>query len=189
MNAPAAGEGASKPSFPLEIKTERLLLRPPVAADAGSIFEGYTRDPEVSRYMIWTPHASIETTREFVASCMACWRNQAAFPYVMNLTGSDEAIGMLEARPAGHRVVLGYVLARRHWGIGLMPEALRAFTKLALLDLGFFRVEATCDLANAQSARVLEKAGFIREGRLGRYTVHPNLSAEPRDCWLYAACR
>ena len=180
------------PVLPPRIATDRLVLRPPVEADAGSIFAAYARDPEVSRYLIWSPHDSIETTRGFVASCMASWRSQSAFPYVMTLTGSDEAIGMLEARPAGHRVVIGYVLARPHWGTGLMPEAIRSLAKLAklaILDLGFFRVEASCDLENAQSARALEKAGFIKEGRLARYMVHPNVSPEPRDCWLYAASR
>lgn len=178
-----------KSTFPPRIATDRLLLRPPVEADAGSIFSGYARDPEVSRYMIWSPHESIETTRGFVASCVASWRSQSVFPYVIALAGSDEAIGMLEARPAGHRVDIGYVLARPHWGTGLMPEAIRALARIALFDLGFFRVEASCDLENAQSARALEKAGFAREGRLARYTVHPNVSSEPRDCWLYAICR
>jgi len=89
----------------------------------------------------------------------------------------------------GHIVNIDDVLARSHWGQGLMMGAIRAFTAIALGPSEVFRVEATCDVANRASARVLEKSGFLLEGRLGRYTVHPNVSAEPRDCFIYAACR
>ena len=38
-------------------------------------------------------------------------------------------------------------------------------------------------------ARVLEKTGMIREGRLRSWLIHPNLGPEPRDCWCYARVR
>jgi ribosomal-protein-alanine N-acetyltransferase len=47
-------------------------------------------------------------------------------------------------------------------------------------------VWAVCDVDNLASARVLEKAGMGREGRLRRWVLHPNVSAAPRDCWCYA---
>ena len=49
-----------------------------------------------------------------------------------------------------------------------------------------FRVQAICDVENIGSARVMEKAGMVREGLLRRYVVHPNISDEPRDAFLYA---
>ena len=52
-----------------------------------------------------------------------------------------------------------------------------------------YRVDAYTDIENVQSARVLEKVGMQLEGRLRRYTVHPNLHSEPRDVLLFAACR
>jgi ribosomal-protein-alanine N-acetyltransferase len=39
------------------------------------------------------------------------------------------------------------------------------------------------------SARVLEKSGFIREGLLRRWLLHPSISDEPRDCYSYARVR
>jgi hypothetical protein len=35
----------------------------------------------------------------------------------------------------------------------------------------------------------MEKAGMLREGILHRWLVHPNLGAEPRDCFCYALAR
>ncbi len=61
---------------------------------------------------------------------------------------------------------IGYWLARPFWGQGIMTQALGAFTKFAFRDLGFLRLEATMFPGNDGSARVLEKAGFQREGYL-----------------------
>jgi len=33
---------------------------------------------------------------------------------------------------------------------------------------------------------VMEKSGMTREGLMRRGVMHPNLSSEPRDCWVYA---
>ena len=175
--------------FPHVIETKRLILRRPEQADAGAIFSAYAQDKDVARFMVWRPHTSLEETHAFIASCLASWDCGAAYPYVLTGKNDGAVIGMLEARPKTHLANIGYVLARAHWGKGLMPEAVQSFTELALSLPLMFRVEASCDVENRASARTLEKAGFMREGLLGRYTIHPNISPEPRDCWLYAKCR
>jgi RimJ/RimL family protein N-acetyltransferase len=45
-----------------------------------------------------------------------------------------------------------------------------------------------CDVENAASARVLEKAGMTREGRLKAWAAMPAFEA-PRDVWCYAAVK
>ncbi|MYF30896.1 MAG: GNAT family N-acetyltransferase, partial [Gammaproteobacteria bacterium] len=51
---------------PATIETARLRLRPPVMEDAPSIFERYASDPEVTRFLSWRPHESVEETRAFL---------------------------------------------------------------------------------------------------------------------------
>lgn len=60
---------------------------------------------------------------------------------------------------------------------------------LALRQPAVFRIGAVCDVDNIGSARVMEKAGLVREGVLRRWLVHPNISDEPRDCFSYARTR
>jgi RimJ/RimL family protein N-acetyltransferase len=93
---------------------------------------------------------------------------------------------MIEVRLNAHRANFGYVLARPYWGNGFMPEAIAALVKITLEPLTIYRIEATCDVENKASARALEKSGFLREGLLRRYIIHPNISPEPRDSLLYA---
>ena len=175
--------------LPEELATSRLRLRAPIAADAAAIFRSYTQDPLVCHFMIWTPHRTNRQTEEFIESCIDSWRTGDRLPYVVAEQESDVAIGMIEARMQRTTVDIGYVLAREHWNKGFMPEAICSLTSAALSDPETFRVQASCDTENNPSQRALEKSGFSREGRLERYIVHPNISSEPRACFMYAKCK
>lgn len=172
--------------FPDTVETLRLHLRRPVTTDAERIFQRYAQDPEVTRYLEWIPHTSVETTKKFIAFCQDRWANAVAFPYVITRKEDGELLGMIEVRPNRHRANFGYVLARSYWGNGFMPEAIAAIVKITLGPPTIYRIEATCDVENKASARALEKSGFFREGLLRRYIIHPNISPEPRDSLLYA---
>lgn len=174
--------------LPQRLETGRLVLRRPIEADANEIFRSYTQDPLVCRFLVWKPHVSEAETRAFIASCIAAWEEGSRRPYVLTEVGSPSAVGMLEARIHGFTVDLGYVLARAHWGKGYMPEAVAALAASAL-EQGHCRVQAFCDVENHSSQRTLEKAGFAREGRMERYMIHPNISAESRACFMYSRCR
>jgi RimJ/RimL family protein N-acetyltransferase len=93
---------------------------------------------------------------------------------------------MLDVRPGPHGVELGYVLGRANWNHGYMTEAVQTVTAWLPGQPEIYRVWAVCDVDNSGSARVLEKAGFQREGILRRWTMHPNAGAQPRDCLCYA---
>lgn len=69
---------------------------------------------------------------------------------------------------------------------GHMTESLRAINDWALGRLSIYRVYATTDVENFASQRVLEKAGMQREGLLRKFIVHPDISAEPGDSYIYA---
>ncbi len=175
------------------IRTERLVLRPPEPADADAIFRSYAQDPEVSRYLTWRPHRSLAETQKVIRNAMAEWDGGTRFPWVIPwvITRVEDGavIGMLGARIEGHMAVIGYVLVRSAWGHGYMTEALRAVVEALWMVPAIFRIWAVCDVENVASARVLEKSGMLREGRLARFIVHSNVSAEPRDVYCYAITR
>jgi RimJ/RimL family protein N-acetyltransferase len=106
---------------------------------------------------------------------------------VLTRAGEHRAIGAIGCTFHNFRAELGYVLGRAHWRRGFMSEALRAVVGAVLARDGIYRVWAVCDVENVASARVLEKAGLTREGVLRRWSLHPNISDVPRDCYVYAA--
>ncbi len=168
------------------IVTPRLRLRPPVMADARSILDGYAQDTEVTKFLTWSPHEAIDDTYEYLERCVNNWKDSRAFPWVVTRREDGALIGMVEARVDRHKVNLGYVLARSHWGQGYIPEAVKAVVDWALGQDTIYRVWAVCDVENHASARVLEKVGMTKEGVLRRWIVHPNVSAQPRECFCYA---
>ncbi len=78
---------------------------------------------------------------------------------------------------------VGYWLGEEHWGRGIVTEALTMFTRHLFSDVRLLRVFALPLAENAASIRVLEKAGYTREGLLRASCVKYGL---PRDQWMYA---
>ena len=163
------------------------MLRRPRLSDAASIFEGYAQDELVTRYLAWRPHRSLADTEAFLQTRLGEWPTGPRTSWTITRRDDSQVIGMISQRQVvPFRISLAYVLARAVWKQGLMTEAARAVTQLALERPAIYRVEAYCDVENAASARVLEKLGFLREGVLRRTGFAPNISDEPRDSLCYA---
>ena len=167
-------------------ETQRLRLRPPVMEDAEEIFLRYAQDAEVTKYLTWRAHKSVETVREFLGFCLRELKAGRWVQWVIAKKDDRQLIGMIGLKVDGHKAELGYVLARAYWNTGYMTEAVRAVVNWALKEEEVYRIWAVCDVENPASARVMEKAGMRREGILRRWTIHPNRSDEPRDCYCYA---
>ena len=174
---------------PAEIRTPTLRLRFPVASDASSIYASYATDDAVTRYLMWTPHRTLETVEEFINDRIQKIETGEDFTWAITLQGQDHVIGMIGALVRDHKVDIGYVLAREYCNRGYMTEAISSIASWMLDQPSIFRVWAVCDRENMGSARALEKSGFIREGVLRRWIVHPNRSNEPSDCFVYSRTR
>jgi [ribosomal protein S5]-alanine N-acetyltransferase len=174
---------------PERILTPRLLLRKPFLKDAQLVFSQYAQDPRVTKYLVWRPHRSIDDTVVFLSACLENWGGHHDFSWVIESKATDTLMGMIGLRLEQTSASLGFVLAMPFWNQGLMTEAVAALADWALNQESIFRVWAVCDTENVPSARVLEKAGMVCEGVLRRWTVLPNISGKPRDCFCYAKTR
>jgi [ribosomal protein S5]-alanine N-acetyltransferase len=85
-----------------------------------------------------------------------------------------------------HTAELGYWLAERFWRRGVMSEAVAAFTDYGFENFPLHRIYAEPFANNPASARVLEKAGFVLEGRLRKNVIK---DGEILDSLLYARTR
>jgi len=81
---------------------------------------------------------------------------------------------------------VGYWLGQPFWGRGIATEALRAVTDYAFTTLDICRLEAGVFDWNPASSRVLEKVGYVLEGR-SRLAV--TKAGRTGDRLLYALVR
>ena len=169
------------------IETERLVLRPPTTEDAAAMFDRYASDAEVTRYMGWPRHTSVQDTKAFIGFSLAEWKRWGVGPLVALDRNSGALLGssgLVMETP--DRAATGYVFARDAWGKGYAGEALAAMVSLAP-GLGVRRLYAICHPEHHVSRRVLERGGFDFEGILRAHAVFPNLApGVPADCACYA---
>ena len=85
-----------------------------------------------------------------------------------------------------HSAEIGYWLGRPFWGRGIATTAVKAITTYAFETLGLTRLEAHIFARNQASARVLEKAGYRREGYLRNASMK---EGEELDNVLYAVLK
>jgi ribosomal-protein-alanine N-acetyltransferase len=84
-----------------------------------------------------------------------------------------------------HRLTaeFGYWLAEEFWGQGIMSEVVPAFVNYCFEKFSLRRIFAAAYSNNPASARVLEKAGFVLEGRLRNNVIK---DGKILDSLLYA---
>jgi len=94
--------------------------------------------------------------------------------------GTDEARGVavLLVRPQPGVVGIGYWVVPPARGRGLGTHAVGLLSHWALAEAGIARVEAWVEPENTASQRVLEGAGFRREGVLRSFLSHAERRAD-----------
>jgi [ribosomal protein S5]-alanine N-acetyltransferase len=169
---------------PERFETSRLVLRKPTLADAQAVFTRYASDSEVTKYLGWPRHQSVDDTKAFLTFSDAEWNRWPAGPYLIESRSAHTLLGGTGLGfEAPSTAVTGYVLARDAWGNGYATEALTAIVDVAK-KLGVVRLYALCHPDHPASARVLEKCGFRLEQRLERFAEFPNLNAGIREACL-----
>ncbi len=151
------------------LQTERLLLRPPVAADI-SRFVPLLNDFEVSKNLSRVPHPYAEDDGcAWVVRTAGERVRGESYPFVVIDKAGDTLLGMCGVHPHLD-FMLGYWIGKPYWGQGYATEAVRRVAKFAFDELGTNELTASWILDNPASRRVLEKIG-----------CKPN-DAEERDC-------
>jgi ribosomal-protein-alanine N-acetyltransferase len=148
------------------IETQRLILRPIKVEDAQDLFE-YASDEEVVRLLSWTRHENVQRSEASIRDYFLT-RPEKGIPeaYAIVYKKNNKMIGTVDVHTVrfGDVGEIGYVLNRHYHNQGLMSEALIAALPIWFKDCGFRRLEIMHNEINIGSGRVIEKAGFIKEG-------------------------
>ncbi len=151
----------------MELRTDRLLLRPIADADAENVFRGLSH-PDVTRYYaisFETPaaaRAQMEWFAQLVREGAGRWWAICS-PDDTVFMGAVGLYGIVKQHRRGE---LGFWLLPEHWGKGIMGEALPTVLEHGFSSLVLHRIEAEVETENEASRRLLVKHGFQHEGTL-----------------------
>ncbi|KAL5211083.1 hypothetical protein ABZP36_006706 [Zizania latifolia] len=160
---------------------------------------------DVDDFMAW---ASDDRVMRFLKRPLCETREQAVeqirdtvlgHPWFRAICVAGRPVGQVSVWPyadeGGHRANLGYALAHDRWGRGIAAAAIDMLTvvvsararrtrRMQVVASVFDELPGLERLENARSQRVLEKAGFRREGVLRRYIVRRG--GETADAVIYS---
>jgi [ribosomal protein S5]-alanine N-acetyltransferase len=149
------------------IRTQRLVLRPPVEADAGRITE-LINDFDIARMTGRVPFPYSRQNALDWLGIVASGREQ---PYAIIEAGA--LIGVCGYSFGTARLIpeVGYWLGRAFWGQGYATEATQALIRhgFATMELTGIVIAHMAD--NPASARVIAKCGFVTTGERVTYSL------------------
>ncbi|MDE2935177.1 MAG: GNAT family N-acetyltransferase [Chloroflexota bacterium] len=154
---------------PPQLRTDRLLLRPYRMADVDAVFE-YGKDPEWGRYLDVPQPYTLRSAEADVARAVLADPDTAPIWAIVHEDGVVGGISLTVQGPGAAE--MGYSLTRSLWGKGLMTEAATAILAFGFGKAGLARIQASTDVRNAASWRVMEKIGMTRTGIARQNRLH-----------------
>lgn len=157
-------------TFPT-LSTPRLLLRELTLADAPAVFEHFA-DEAVTRYLDIEPCRSLQEAKDIIQFHM----DDSGCRWGLFEHHSKHLVGTCGFHcwvpDQNTKAEIGYDLAQAYWGQGLMAEALAVALDFGFEAMDLAMIEATTEVANTRSIRLLGKCGFQQERALRRGLIY-----------------
>ena len=158
------------------LETERLVLRRFELDDAEAMFGNWASDDEVTKFLTWPTHESVDASRAIIAQWVASYSDDAWYQWaIVPKGGNDEPVGsisVVRTNEATETMAIGYCIGRAWWHKGITSEALAAVIDYLFAEVGTNRVEATHDPRNPHSGGVMHKCGMTYEGTLRGHGIN-----------------
>lgn len=148
---------------PIELSSERVLLRPYRAEDVSVVFAAATESFDtVGRWMPWC-HAGYTEAESiaWIEKAQAMWQSGEAYEFAM-FDSANEYVGgagINQFNRLHNLANLGYWVRQSRQRRGLATAAVRILAKFGFETLGLTRIEIVAASGNGPSRRVAEKAG------------------------------
>ena len=121
------------------IATERLTLRRFTIEDAENMYYNWASDPEVTRYLTWQPHKSVEETAEILQQWEAGYSKNEFYQWAIELNDIEQPIGSISVVSLNEDVQsaeLGYCIGKSWWHQGYTTEAVEAVIRFLMAEVG-----------------------------------------------------
>jgi len=150
------------------IKTKQFTIRKFKLSDAAELTQAINDKMIINNLAVVPFPYKIKDANWFIKKNLNNYKDKKATSIGYCIEINKKCVGGIgfSELVAGHKVTIGYWLARDYWGKGLMTKIVRSFTNYIFKKYKLKRIEARVFLYNPASKRVLEKTGFQLEGVL-----------------------
>mgnify|MGYP003390333590 CR=1 FL=1 len=156
----------------LVMETSRLILRPLRSNDYKMWFEAYVLSLPAKNKWDRNPMKAIRCSRAEFDKVRACHalraKDDKCYVYGVFTKAQPQLVGMIDISLYDRKTMkyanFGYQMFNRHWGHGYGQEAARAAVHIGLKQLKLQRLEASIDLDNKRSLRLVKAIGMHYEG-------------------------
>ena len=148
-------------------KKQKFKLRPFHPGDVPALYKNINNKKIIDNLATVPYPYTLKHARDWVKRCIKREMAKDAVDFVLAIEIDNEAAGAvgLHKIVRNHKAEIGYWLARKHWGKGIMTEAVKLMETRGRKKFGLRRIYAGVFAYNIGSKRVLEKCGFEFEGR------------------------
>ena len=149
------------------LQGKKINLRRPVPSDAEDILK-YAGDAAVARFLPLMPHPyTLDDAHQWINSARRSRQKDTAYDFGIEHRQHKKIIGGISLKNINREdrnAEVGYCLAKEFWRQGIVSEALDLILRFSFRTLRLHRVYAVVHDKNVGSFKLLEKAGFVREG-------------------------
>lgn len=149
-------------SYP-QFETSRLLLRELTLEYTNEVFALFS-DPVIVKFMDIEPCHTRQEAEEIISFHL----EDTGTRWGIFLKEENRFIGTCgyHCLDMNTKAEIGFDLAQEYWGKGYMQEALAPVIDFGLNQMNLVFIEATVDVENTRSQRLLEKLSFIKAEEL-----------------------
>ena len=156
----------------IELTTERLTLRRFELEDAASAYYNWTSDPEVTKYLTWPTHQSVEQTEQVIKEFwIANYDKKDFYEWAIELNEIEQPIGSISAVRVDDNidaVEIGYCIGRASCRKGVTTAAFAEAMHNHFDEAGAGRVSARHCVNNPNTGKGLRNCGMESEGTMRR---------------------
>ena len=141
------------------IITPRLKIRMPKITDAEDMFNNWASDSEVTKYITWEPHPTVEVTRMILSMWINLDSSNKSIEWVIVDKASLKTIGSINVYRIDQSTKsceIGFCLSQKYWNQGLMSEAVFYVLK-HVFSIGIKSVMGSHIRENVASGKVMIK--------------------------------
>lgn len=148
------------------LESERLILRPMCVSDYEDMYD-YAKDPEMTKYLLWSPHPSADYTKAYLKFVSKRYKSGDFYDWAVVEKSSGRMIGscgFTSIDVDNRKGEIGYVINRKFQQKGYGSEAAETVLGFGFYDLDLNRIECKIMKENEASFKLAQKLGMTFEG-------------------------